>query len=171
MNLEILDLEDQNILQHFEVAINFIASNIVNGNVFVHCVYGQSRSATCIIAYLLSTFSITLNEAYAYLLCARPCIHINPGFLRQLQVGFCLEMFFFSHYLSLDFRRDEVPVFGANRCAFQGTILPWCCIYCMMLGFVVSFDFYYKIGSDEIEPRFPPCPPTAAMQLRQQGAL
>lgn len=52
--------------------------------IFVHCVYGQSRSATVIISYMMNILNKTLFESIDTLSRIRPCICINPGFLCQL---------------------------------------------------------------------------------------
>jgi hypothetical protein len=51
----------------------------------VHCVYGQSRSATIILSYLLSQ-GISLDESILLLKEKHPTISINPGFLSQLHL-------------------------------------------------------------------------------------
>jgi hypothetical protein len=52
-------------------------------NVLVHCIYGQSRSVTVTISYLMS-IGIDLQASIDMIKRARPCICINPGFLCQL---------------------------------------------------------------------------------------
>ena len=51
--------------------------------VVVHCVYGQSRSAAVVAAYLLST-GTPLDAALALIKAKRPTTCINPGFMAQL---------------------------------------------------------------------------------------
>ena len=55
-----------------------------SNGVLVHCAYGQSRSATICVAYLMYTYKWTLKRAYEAIHHARPCISINKGFLTQL---------------------------------------------------------------------------------------
>ncbi len=61
--------------------------------VVVHCVYGQSRSVSTIIAYLCATADeetrFTLQAAADHMKSVKPSISVNPGFLSQL--------FFFSN--------------------------------------------------------------------------
>jgi hypothetical protein len=52
-------------------------------NVLVHCVYGQSRSAATIMAYLI-TSGLTITEAMEKMVQCNPSTCINPGFLTQL---------------------------------------------------------------------------------------
>ena len=56
-----------------------------NMNVLVHCIYGQSRSITVIISYLISIYnSLSLDDAIEKVSQIRNNICINPGFLCQL---------------------------------------------------------------------------------------
>jgi protein-tyrosine phosphatase len=45
-----LDREDENLLQHFDEATEFINEARKQGRVFVHCAAGVSRSASIVIA-------------------------------------------------------------------------------------------------------------------------
>jgi len=56
-----------------------------NMKVLVHCIYGQSRSITVIISYLISIYnSLSLDDAIEKVSQIRNNICINPGFLCQL---------------------------------------------------------------------------------------
>lgn len=56
----------------------------VPGRVLVHCLMGVSRSATLVLAFLMITEGLTLQEAVA---AVRPHRDVcpNPGFLQQLR--------------------------------------------------------------------------------------
>lgn len=89
--VSVLDMEDELLLPFFAECIAFIDANVTASsdqqqptNVLVHCVYGQSRSASICVAYLMASKNMTLRDAYDAVAQARPCIYINPGFLRQL---------------------------------------------------------------------------------------
>ena len=85
--VDILDMEDELLLPHFEACIQFLERFLTrNMAVLVHCVYGQSRSAAICVAYVMATQDKTLLEAYDIVQRARPCISINTGFLRQLDL-------------------------------------------------------------------------------------
>ncbi|KAF4039707.1 Dual specificity phosphatase catalytic domain [Phytophthora infestans] len=88
--IDILDMEEELLLPHFDECINFIKRHLKNEDapvaVLVHCVYGQSRSAAICVASLMAIQGKTLLEAYDEVQEARPCISINPGFLRQLEM-------------------------------------------------------------------------------------
>jgi hypothetical protein len=64
---------------------SYIAERIAKEvNVLVHCVYGQSRSVSTIIAYMLRYCKHSLTDALMLLRSKKPDISINPGFLSQL---------------------------------------------------------------------------------------
>jgi protein-tyrosine phosphatase len=88
--IDILDMEDELLLPHFKDCIEFLRKHLVQEDapaaVLVHCVYGQSRSAAICVAFLMATQGLTLLDAYNVVQSARPCISINPGFLRQLEL-------------------------------------------------------------------------------------
>lgn len=65
---------------------NHIIENMIvakSRTVLVHCVYGQSRSATVILSYLMHR-GYSLSDALELLISKHPDICINPGFLAQL---------------------------------------------------------------------------------------
>lgn len=80
--VDVLDLEDELLLPLLGDCLAFIAAQATP--VLVHCVYGQSRSAAVCVAHLMAAHRLTLQDAYDAVQEARPCIHINSGFLRQL---------------------------------------------------------------------------------------
>lgn len=53
-------------------------------SVLVHCRMGVSRSAACILYYLMTRKKMTLKEAYTLLLSKRPIISPNIGFMEYL---------------------------------------------------------------------------------------
>jgi len=73
------------ISQHFEEASHFIDEEIRlrKGRVFVHCAQGISRSATLVIAYLMSKRQMSIQQAIETI---RPKRFIAPneGFTEQL---------------------------------------------------------------------------------------
>ena len=81
---DILDQPEQVIIHILNDTNNAISNAIKNNtNVLIHCIYGQSRSVTVTISYLM-TIGIDLQESIDMIKRARPCICINPGFLCQL---------------------------------------------------------------------------------------
>mmetsp|Transcript_23324 Transcript_23324/g.41429 ORF Transcript_23324/g.41429 Transcript_23324/m.41429 type:complete len:235 (+) Transcript_23324:1104-1808(+) len=80
--LDIDDEEDQDILQYFDEAIDFIAS--CKGRIFIYCAAGRSRSATILAAYLMKTRKLTAEQALSTIRQVRD-VQPNPGFLKQLK--------------------------------------------------------------------------------------
>ncbi|KAH8822736.1 protein-tyrosine phosphatase-like protein [Flagelloscypha sp. PMI_526] len=81
------DSHFENLLIELPRMNNFISKAIQeNGCVLVHCQMGMSRSATCVIAYIMKTRELGLSEAIRFVKDCRPVIRPNDGFLRQLEV-------------------------------------------------------------------------------------
>jgi len=85
----ILDAEDEptfNMKEHFEKSIDFIEKYRKTGSsVYVHCAAGVSRSATVVIAYLMKTSKMNLNDAARLVKTKRSIVCPNEGFVRQLR--------------------------------------------------------------------------------------
>ena len=85
-SLALTDTPSQNILQHFaETSACMRDARRDGGVVFLHCIEGKSRSAACVIAFLIDTEGMAMREALALLQSARPVVRPNEGFLLQLQ--------------------------------------------------------------------------------------
>ncbi|KAJ2331929.1 tyrosine protein phosphatase yvh1 [Coemansia sp. RSA 2681] len=90
--VEIDDLPEENIIQFFPETDVFISSALESGGrVLVHCMAGQSRSATVAAAYLMRRDMLTAEQAIAVLKDKRRQIHPNSGFLDQLQLFYDLN--------------------------------------------------------------------------------
>ena len=50
------------------------------GGVLVHCHAGVSRSATCVIAYLMQERDLAFEDAFSFASKRRPVIFPNMGF-------------------------------------------------------------------------------------------
>ena len=74
------DKPDTNLLRHLPAAIQFIREGVRSGGVLVHCVAGVSRSATCVIAYLMQEEEMSFPMAFAKASQKRPVIFPNVGF-------------------------------------------------------------------------------------------
>lgn len=79
--VDVADVENENISMYFNTTNAFIGAGIT----LVHCRAGISRSATCVIAYLMKTRKWSVNRAMAYVRSRRRIIKPNPGFLEQLK--------------------------------------------------------------------------------------
>ncbi|XP_020287764.1 dual specificity protein phosphatase 3 isoform X2 [Pseudomyrmex gracilis] len=84
LGLPIKDLPTADISEYFHVTASFIDEALTRGGkAFVHCMQGVSRSATCVIAYLMIKKNMLAVDAINLLRTNRD-IHPNSGFLRQL---------------------------------------------------------------------------------------
>jgi len=85
LQFKIEDDANQRIDHLFAEAIDFIFENRLNGKVvLVHCRAGVSRSVSFLIAYLMTVFQWTRDEALAYIVQYRSVAGPNSGFLRVL---------------------------------------------------------------------------------------
>ncbi|EUC31399.1 hypothetical protein COCVIDRAFT_31079 [Bipolaris victoriae FI3] len=87
MVVEVDDVDDENLLQHFPATNRFIREGLdAGGGVLVHCAMGKSRSATVVIAYLMQQHNISPSEALSHVRQARSICEPNPGFMDQLNL-------------------------------------------------------------------------------------
>lgn len=85
-SMMLTDTPSQNIMQHFGETSAFIREARNHGGaVFLHCIEGKSRSASCVIAFLMDTVGMALQDALGVVQGARPIVRPNEGFLIQLQ--------------------------------------------------------------------------------------
>eukprot|EP01117_Protostelium_nocturnum_P015969 TRINITY_DN6231_c0_g1_i4.p1 TRINITY_DN6231_c0_g1~~TRINITY_DN6231_c0_g1_i4.p1 ORF type:complete len:514 (+),score=140.82 TRINITY_DN6231_c0_g1_i4:288-1829(+) len=85
LQLDILDWPGEDILSHFDYACDFMRDAIwSNSNVLVHCAAGVSRSASCVIAYIMREHQIGFYQARRLARMRRDCVKPNRGFVRQL---------------------------------------------------------------------------------------
>ena len=80
------DTEDYNIekvLQDLMSYMHIILSN--GGRLYIHCAMGISRSATIVIAYLMTHKNMSFDEAYAYVKERRSWIRPNNRFMADLK--------------------------------------------------------------------------------------
>ncbi|KAL8826645.1 MAG: hypothetical protein Q9191_003677, partial [Dirinaria sp. TL-2023a] len=86
--VEVHDLEDENILQHFPTTNAFIRAGLDGGGgVLVHCAMGKSRSAAFLIAYLLFLNpTLDFQSALGLIRRCRPSAEPNSGFMSQLEL-------------------------------------------------------------------------------------
>lgn len=94
--IDVDDVEDANLLQHFPKTNAFIRSVLTrdmtldqvqektNSACLVHCAQGVSRSAAVIAAYLMETNNVDHEEAIKAVRHRRPSTAPNEGFVRQL---------------------------------------------------------------------------------------
>ena len=86
LKVPVIDEPNADIAKHFNRAIDFIDESIkMNKSVLIHCVYGVSRSATLICAYLIKKKGLTVGEAIKFVKLRRPKAEPNRGFLLELE--------------------------------------------------------------------------------------
>ncbi|CZT20311.1 related to dual specificity phosphatase [Ramularia collo-cygni] len=87
--VEVDDVDDENLLEHFESCNKFIQDGLdAGGGVLVHCAMGKSRSSTVACAYLMQRYGITASEALSRIRESRPLCEPNEGFWQQLELYF-----------------------------------------------------------------------------------
>ena len=86
LHLDIDDNDDAPILKFVDRANAFLDEGLQSSeHVLVHCNSGMSRSATLVIAFLMSRRGMSLAVAYETTRSARPVILPNRGFFGALQ--------------------------------------------------------------------------------------
>lgn len=80
------DQPDYNLSQHFEECLSFIHEVITvkKEKILVHCLAGQSRSATIVVAYLMKYQNLTVEQALQIVQEKRIYANPNKGFRQQL---------------------------------------------------------------------------------------
>lgn len=83
---ELEDIPSEQIIVIAESVADEIHAAMEKGeDVYVHCFMGKSRSASCIILYLVKYAGMSLDDAYTYLESKRK-LNVNYGFRNQLRI-------------------------------------------------------------------------------------
>lgn len=82
--LSVYDDPDDDISSFFDESNKFIQKARKKGGVLVHCFAGQSRSATLVAAYLMSSEGLDPGAALDLIRQTRPSVQPNSGFMKQL---------------------------------------------------------------------------------------
>lgn len=86
LNIPVRDVEWEKLYKYFDTAVDFIKNcEQSDGNIFVHCKCGVSRSSTLIAAYLIREKNMSADDAIKYLQLSRPKVNPNDGFRKQLK--------------------------------------------------------------------------------------
>ncbi|RPD63765.1 phosphatases II [Lentinus tigrinus ALCF2SS1-6] len=81
------DRTDNDLLGYLDHAVAWIRDALAqDGRVLVHCVWGMSRSASVMLAYLIAARSMSLDEALRIVRARRQIVRPNSGFMTQLKV-------------------------------------------------------------------------------------
>ena len=84
--LDSLDTINTELQDKFELTYNFIEEALDrNEKVLIHCMYGRSRSATIMIAYLVRKFGYNVQDSLNYVKMCREDIEPNEYFVKQLE--------------------------------------------------------------------------------------
>ena len=83
-HIKINDEDTENIYDYFNETFDFITEGIKSGGVLVHCAFGQSRSATIVIAYIMKKYTKTFEDSFELVQSKREMICPNKGFCYQL---------------------------------------------------------------------------------------
>nr|XP_020645485.1 dual specificity protein phosphatase 22 isoform X1 [Pogona vitticeps] len=80
------DSPSQNLTGHFKESIAFIHECRLRGEgCLVHCLAGVSRSATLVVAYIMTVTDLGWEDALSVVRASRSCANPNTGFQRQLE--------------------------------------------------------------------------------------
>ncbi|EAL72694.2 leucine-rich repeat-containing protein [Dictyostelium discoideum AX4] len=83
--INIEDVDEANIYQHFKEMNAFIDEGREKGGVLIHCRAGVSRSASATMAFIMMKNSLKFQEAFDITIKGRPRIYPNIGFINQLK--------------------------------------------------------------------------------------
>jgi protein-tyrosine phosphatase len=84
-HIPIDDAPDVDIEKWFDDVSDFIMANrLMQKKILVHCHAGMSRSVSLTCAFLMNLFRCNDVKALYWIRDKRPCVAVNPGFLRQL---------------------------------------------------------------------------------------
>lgn len=89
LSIPVDDNKDAELWQYFRVAVHWIQEALnssKDAKVMVHCIWGKSRSASVVMAYLMATKRISAVDAFFLVKRRRSFIQPNKGFLQQLLI-------------------------------------------------------------------------------------
>ena len=81
--LDLKDETNQKIIEKLKEAYQFIKEN-KDKKIFVHCVFGKSRSASVIIFYIMNEQKVDFNTAKTFVKNIRSIVEPNIGFQQEL---------------------------------------------------------------------------------------
>ena len=81
--LDLRDEPNQPIIEKLEEAYEFIKEN-KDKNIFIHCVFGKSRSGSVVIFYIMKEKKLNFQDAKNYVKNIRSIVEPNSGFELEL---------------------------------------------------------------------------------------
>ena len=81
--ISVADLPTANIIKYFGESLRFIEGD---EKILIHCIAGQSRSATIVIAFIMWKQKLSYEEAFKLVNQKRSVAFPNFGFREQLQI-------------------------------------------------------------------------------------
>ena len=85
MELDIEDTVGYALEPYLPHAYNFIDNGLNNkGKILVHCIWGQSRSVSCLVYFMMMKWGIKYSQAIRIIRKAKPEAKPNTGFTAQL---------------------------------------------------------------------------------------
>lgn len=83
---DLRDTEDEDIITDFYRLVPIIHNELTNNRgVLVSCIFGRSRSASLVAAYLIKYKNMTADEALQFIKSKRSQIDPNANYIRQLK--------------------------------------------------------------------------------------
>uniref|UniRef100_A0A7R9ZF94 protein-tyrosine-phosphatase n=1 Tax=Pseudictyota dubia TaxID=2749911 RepID=A0A7R9ZF94_9STRA len=83
--IPVYDASTSDLLSRADQIVGFISSGLHHGSVLVHCKLGASRSATCVIFFLMRKLGMTFDKAFALCRRRRPDVNPIPAFVTQMR--------------------------------------------------------------------------------------
>jgi predicted protein tyrosine phosphatase len=86
LQLDLVDNHAQNIADALKESFDFIHGAMRDDDckILVHCIWGQSRSVSCVIHYFMKAYGWGFYKTLDYVQSIRPGVRPNNGFIRQL---------------------------------------------------------------------------------------
>lgn len=90
LELEMDDLPSCELRPYVQNAYDFVETaikdDVVQNKILIHCIWGQSRSVSCLIYFIMTHWRIKYDAALNIVKRVRPCAKPNSGFDTQLRV-------------------------------------------------------------------------------------
>jgi atypical dual specificity phosphatase len=81
------DKSEARLWMYMDSVVDWMSTALAQGGtVLVHCTWGKSRSVAFVVAFLMRTQGMTLDQAFAYIQEKRAVAKPNEGFMQQLRL-------------------------------------------------------------------------------------